>query len=132
MVATAAARVIQDDSIEARVSGVEVRMDRLEPRMDSLEQTLTSNRAAAAAENAATHALLEKVIKGLGAPSDGPSHPASGVYWAIEGVSTRLKPFEQRWEQVKGALATAAVILGPTGALLWFVSGDKIAKLFHG
>lgn len=114
------------------VRSIETRVTAVEGRMDALEQTLVANRAAAAAESTATHKLLQEVIDGLGKPSNGPSQPASGVYWAIEGVSGRLKPFEQRWEQVKGSMTTAAIILGPTGLLLWFLAGDKITKLLHG
>lgn len=111
---------------------IEQRLSSVEGDVATLKQTLADNRQAAALENKATHDLLQEVLSSLGKPSNGPSQPASGVYWAIEGVSTRLKPFEQRWEQVKGALTTAAVILGPTGALLWFVAGDRLSRLFHG
>lgn len=112
-------------SIETRVSVVE-------GRMDALEKTLTANRAAAAQESLTTHRLLTEVVDGLGKSSNGPSQPASGVYWAIEGVSGRLKPFEQRWEQVKGGLATLTVVLAPAAALIWFFGGDRLTHWFHG
>lgn len=112
--------------------GIETRVSVVEGRMDALETTIAENRKTAAQENQATHDLLQEVLAGLGKPSDGPSRPASGVYWAIEGVSSRLKPFEQRWEQVKGGIATLAAVGLPIGALLWFLESDRLTRLFHG
>lgn len=111
---------------------IETRLSSVESDVATLKQTLTDNREAAAKENQATHELLQQVIDGLGRPANGPSQPASGVYWAIEGVSSRLKPFEQRWEQVKGGLTTLGAISLPVGALVWFLSGSRITALFHG
>lgn len=100
--------------------------------MATIKQTMDANRQAGAQENAATHSLLETLIDRLGEPDNGAMHPASGVYAAVEKVSSRLRPFEQRWEQVKGGLTTLAAVSAPVGALLWFLSGDRITKLFHG
>lgn len=112
-------------SIETRVSAVE-------GRMDALEQTLVDNRAATASESQATHDLLTEVLRAVGKPSNGPGQPASGVYWAIAAVSERLSPFEQRWQQVKGGLTVLAAVGVPSGALIWFMEGHRLTKLFGG
>lgn len=100
--------------------------------MATIKQTMTNNRAAASRENKATHDLLETILNRLGEPDNGPAHPASGVYFVVEKVSARLLPFEQRWEQVKGGLAALGVVGLPVGALIWFLSGDKLTKILGG
>ncbi len=104
----------------------------VEGRMDAVEQMLVANRQAAADESAVTHTLLADVLKSLGHPQDGQAQPATGLYWAIETVSERVKPFERLWEQVKGSFKTVAVLALPVAALLWFLAGDKLTQLFHG
>lgn len=100
--------------------------------MDALESTMTTNREAVRLENEATHTLLNAVLERLGTPQNGQSHPATGLYWAVETVSERVKPFERLWEQVKGSFKTVAFLALPMGALIWFLAGSKLTTLFHG
>lgn len=112
--------------------GIETRVSRVENDVSTLKQTLADNRKATASENEATHDLIKELIEAVGKPENGPGQPASGVYWAVDAVSSRLRPFEQRWEQVKGGLTTLAAVGAPIAAILWFLEGDKVAKIFHG
>ena len=100
--------------------------------MDALEDTLAANRAATAAESSATHELLKTLINALGEPSNGPAHPATGVYWALDQMGKRVAPFELRFEQFKGGVKAITFAAVPMGVLIWFLAGDKITRLLHG
>lgn len=109
-------------------AGILARVLHVEGRMDGLETRLQENRDAARKENEATHGLLEEVLMRLGAPQSGADHKATGLYWAVDAVSERVKPFERAWERCKGAVIVAVPLLGA----LWWLGGEKLAKLFHG
>lgn len=119
-------------SQDERFQRIEARTSRVENRMDALEHTIAANRQAGADENKATHGLLQEALRRLGEPMNGPSQPASGLYYAIETVSDRVKPFEKMREWLKGSLATITFIALPGGAVIWFLCGAKLTALLHG
>lgn len=123
----------------ARANGTETRLRKVEGDVATLTHTLRTNRAEAKAESAATLTALAEVMKRLGKPENGHAEPASGLYFALEemgtkvdGVSERVKPFESLWLQVKGGAKTVAALALPVAALVWFLAGDRITLLLHG
>lgn len=110
-------------------------MDNLEPltrRMDAVEAAVKKGREDSSRENAGILAAVRDVSDRLGHPTDGEDKPATGLYWRMETMAKKLSPFERRWEQTKAAMTTVGLMLPPTGALIWFLAGDKLTKLLHG
>lgn len=99
--------------------------------MAALKHAFDSDREERALARAATHTLLGTISDRLGKPPEGPE-PATGIYFAIDAVSERVRPFEAMWLQVKGSMKTVAVLIVPIGLLLWFLAGDRLTILFHG
>lgn len=97
------------------------RMAHVEYRMDGMERVAGSQ-----------HDQLVQKIDGLytliGSPSNGPAQPSSGLFHKIDTVERRLQPFEKLRERYWGAIIVATPVIGA----LWWLGGDKIAKLFHG
>lgn len=75
-----------------------------------------------------TNDKIDTVLEIIGKPGTPDSgQPASGIFSHINAHDIRLKTFEKLWEQVKGFGIGAAPLL----AALWWLVGDKLAKLFH-
>lgn len=64
----------------------------------------------------------------IGSPSNGSSHPPSGLYHLIECMDKRLQPFEKLRERTWGAI----IVGGPMLVALWWLGGERIGRLFHG
>lgn len=77
------------------------------------------------------HSLVEEMRSLIGTPAQG-STPATGLHSLIGAVSGRLAWFEKLREQAKGAGYALAIGIPTTGALIWFLAGDRITALFHG
>ena len=75
-----------------------------------------------------TNDKIDTVLEIIGKPGTPDSgQPASGIFSHLNAHDIRLKTFEKLWEQVKGFGIGAAPLL----AALWWLVGDKLAKLFH-
>lgn len=98
---------------------------RVEGRMDALETKV-------AGDVTGLHSKLDEVILLLGKPSNGPAHPADGIYHLLENLDHRVKPFESFYLQMKGALKIGVPLVLFFGTVLWFVAGGKITAFFHG
>lgn len=96
--------------------------------MDAFEAALAKHAKDAETSSVATHTLLKEALDRLGTPRNGTGQPATGLYWAIDSVSERVKPFEKWAERFKGV----ALIILPAGCVIWFLAGDKITHLLHG
>jgi hypothetical protein len=110
--------------IFSRVLGVE-------SRVDALEKTINRNRETARRENVALQKLMEHMLERLGAPEEG-GQEATGVYWAIDKVSKRVRPFERRFDQFKGGVKAITFAAVPVGALIWFLDGHRLSTLLGG
>lgn len=99
--------------IDARVSSVESRMTLVESAHEE------------------THRLLQSMLDAVGTAHDKAGQP-TGLYALIHAVSQRLTRFETLRERAIGAMIAVGCVVPPTGALVWFLSGAKITKLFGG
>ncbi len=96
--------------------------------MDAFEAALAKHAKDAESASKATHNMLAEALARLGTPRNGIGQPASGLYWAIDSVSERVKPFEKWAERFKGI----ALIILPAGCVIWFLAGHKLTALLHG
>lgn len=71
---------------------------------------------------------LDALIGVVGKPGtpDGGENP-TGIFAHLNSHDRRLKKFERLWERGMGF----AVGAGPLLVALWWLAGDKIAKLLH-
>ncbi len=99
--------------------------------MAALKHAFDLDQSERTAARAATHGLLTDISERLGKPKDHLGG-ATGIYYAVEAVSERVRPFEALWLQVKGSFKTMAVVVPIVALLLWFLAGDRITALLHG
>lgn len=88
-----------------------------------------ANEQARFADDQAKHGVkLDDLIEVVGKPGtpDG-GQPATGIFAHLNAHDRRLKKFERLWERGMGF----AVGAGPLLIALWWLAGDKIAKLLH-
>lgn len=116
-------------------ASIERRLSRVEIDVAALTQTQAANDKA----SRELHGMVTEVLKRLGAPKNGSAEPSTGLYYAMDevraevnAVSARVKPFENIWLQVKGAVKVIAFTSVPVGVLLWFLAGDRLTALLHG
>jgi len=80
---------------------------------------------------AARDGLIDSMIKLVGHPEDG-GNKATGLFGLFDGLNGRLGTFEKMRERAKGAAWALGVGIPFTGALTWFLAGDRLTALFHG
>lgn len=100
--------------------------------MAALKSTVAADRQVHHDQNAAVLAMMDEVLIRLGKPKSDGVHPSTGLYWAIDAVSERVRPFEAFWLQAKGGVKTVAILAIPVVALIWFLAGDRLTSLLHG
>lgn len=74
---------------------------------------------------------LDLLLERVGHPADG-GRPATGMYHQVHKLDGRITWFEAKREQFKGGLMTAAVLMAPIGAAIWFLVGGRVSHLFGG
>jgi hypothetical protein len=111
-------------ALEARVVDVfEARRQRPQDRITDVELKISKLEG----EHTATHTLLTEIRNLIGHPDNGVGQ-ATGVYAMIKDLNSRMTWFEKARERVIGGAPVAII----SGAIIWFLAGDRITKLFGG